>query len=53
MSHEAWESERSQDLLELIYKSIVRTPMLIESQTPEAREAIRSAIVRAAGSRSA
>jgi ubiquinone/menaquinone biosynthesis C-methylase UbiE len=43
-----WQAERSQDLLELIYKSIVRAPMLIESQPPEARAAIRSAIVRSA-----
>jgi len=43
-----WQAERSQDLLELIYKSIVRTPILIESQPAEARAAIRSAIVRAA-----
>jgi SAM-dependent methyltransferase len=47
----AWESQRGQDLLELIYKSIVRAPMLIEHQTPEARAAIRSAIVQGAEQR--
>jgi ubiquinone/menaquinone biosynthesis C-methylase UbiE len=43
-----WQAERGEDLLELIYKSIVRAPILIESQPPEARSAIRSAIARAA-----
>jgi SAM-dependent methyltransferase len=43
-----WHAERSQDLLELIYKSIVRAPILIETQPPETRAAIRSAIVRSA-----
>ena len=47
----AWESESSQDLLELIYKTTVRGPMLIEHQTSKARAEIRSAIVQGAEQR--
>ena len=39
-----WYGKTPQDLLDLIYKSTVRTPMLLEAQTPEARERIHEAI---------
>ena len=39
-----WVGETGQDLLDLIYKAIVRTPMLIEAQAPAAQEAIKNDI---------
>jgi SAM-dependent methyltransferase len=41
----AWEADSGEQIIEMIYKSIVRTPLLLERQTPEAREAIHRAIV--------
>jgi len=41
-----WEPARAEDILDMIYKSIVRTPMLFERQAPEARERIHEAIVQ-------
>lgn len=40
--------KRPQDVLEIIYKSTVRTPMLLEAQTTEARERIHEAILAGA-----
>ncbi len=39
-----WTGASGNDLLELLYKGIVRAPMLIEAQDPYAREAIRKDI---------
>ncbi len=36
-----WTGTSGDDLLELLYKGIVRAPMLIDAQKPQAREAIR------------
>lgn len=36
-----WHGPDGQQLLDLVYKSIVRAPMLIEAQAPEARRAVR------------
>lgn len=41
----SWEAGSGEEILEMIYKSIVRTPMLFERQPPEARERIHQAIV--------
>lgn len=43
-----WEAQNPTDVLDLIYKSIVRTPMLLEAQTDEARERIHRAILEGA-----
>jgi len=43
-----WYGKTPQDLLDLIYKSTVRTPMLLEAQTPEARQKIHEAILAGA-----
>lgn len=40
-----WRAASPEDILELIYKSIVRTPMLLEAQTAQARESIHQAII--------
>jgi SAM-dependent methyltransferase len=40
-----WQGETGDDVLELIYKGIVRTPMVIEAQAPDARAAIKARIV--------
>jgi hypothetical protein len=40
-----WEPVRGEDILDMIYKSVVRTPMLLELQTLEARERIHADIV--------
>jgi SAM-dependent methyltransferase len=37
-----WHGASGQQLLDLVYKSIVRAPMLIEAQAPEARAAIKT-----------
>lgn len=39
-----WRTEDPQDVLDLIYKSIVRTPMILQAQTDDARERIHRAI---------
>lgn len=36
-----WTGSSGDDLLELLYKGIVRAPMLIDAQKPQARDAIR------------
>jgi SAM-dependent methyltransferase len=41
-----WEPTRSEDLVEWIYKCGVRTTMMLERQTPEARESIHAAIIQ-------
>lgn len=41
-----WYGNTGQDLLDLIMKSIVRAPMLIEAQTPDAQRAIKDDIVK-------
>jgi ubiquinone/menaquinone biosynthesis C-methylase UbiE len=38
-----WRGKAPRDALDLIYKSLVRTPMLLEAQTAEARELIHEA----------
>ncbi|MHB8732793.1 MAG: class I SAM-dependent methyltransferase [bacterium] len=43
-----WPARHGGEVLELIYKSIVRAPMLIEAQTSEAREKVRASIVERA-----
>ena len=43
-----WTGTTGEQLLALIYKAIVRAPMIIEAQTPEAREAIKNDIISAA-----
>jgi ubiquinone/menaquinone biosynthesis C-methylase UbiE len=43
-----WTGTSGLQLLALIYKAIVRAPMIIEAQTPEAREAIKQSIASAA-----
>jgi ubiquinone/menaquinone biosynthesis C-methylase UbiE len=40
-----WTGESGQDVLDMIYKAIVRTPMMIEAQSPKARDAIKKQIV--------
>ena len=41
-----WRTANPQDVLDLIYKSVVRTPMILEAQTHDAREKIHRAILR-------
>ena len=40
-----WRATRPEDVLNLIYKGAVRTPMVLEAQTVQARDAIHRAIV--------
>jgi SAM-dependent methyltransferase len=40
-----WTGDRPQAVLDTIYRSTVRTPMLIEAQTPEIRQSIEQAIL--------
>lgn len=40
-----WTGPSGRAVLDLIYKSIVRTPMMIDAQSPDAREAIKKEIV--------
>ena len=43
-----WQTRDAADLLDLIFKSLVRAPMLIERQEPEAKEQVEADIVRRA-----
>lgn len=43
-----WTTNHPDEIIELIYKSIVRAPMVLEAQTPEARERIHEAIITGA-----
>jgi hypothetical protein len=43
-----WIGSNGQAVLDLIYKGIVRTPMLIDAQPVAAAERVRSAIVNGA-----
>ncbi len=43
-----WRAERPAQVIELIYKSMVRTTMMLEAQTAEARERIDAAVLEAA-----
>lgn len=43
-----WKGPDGQAVLDLIYKGIVRTPMLIDAQPAAAAERIRAAIVKSA-----
>ncbi len=43
-----WTASRADEIIELIYKSVVRAPMVLEAQTPEARERIHAAIIAGA-----
>ena len=45
-----WRTKKPQDILDLIYKSIVRTPMILQAQAEDARERIHRAIVEGAES---
>lgn len=45
-----WRTKSPQDILDLIYKSVVRTPMILQAQTADARERIHRAIVEGAES---
>ncbi len=40
-----WQAAKPENILDLIYKSIVRTPMLLEAQSAQARESIHQAII--------
>lgn len=44
----AWTCERPEDVLTMIYQSVVRTPMILERQTPEVREAVHREILEKA-----
>jgi len=43
-----WDAASGEEIIEMIYKSIVRTPIMFERQTPEARERIHQAIIEGA-----
>ncbi len=43
-----WTANHPDEILELIYKSVVRTPMVFEAQTSEDRERIHAAIISGA-----
>lgn len=45
-----WSCDTPEDVLTMIYGSIVRTPMVLERQTPEAREKVHQAILEKAES---
>ena len=40
-----WHASQPEDVLNLIYKGAVRTPMILDAQTVQAREAIHRAIL--------
>jgi ubiquinone/menaquinone biosynthesis C-methylase UbiE len=40
-----WRTAKPENILELIYKSIVRTPLLLEAQSAQARDSIHQAII--------
>ncbi len=42
-----WNARQPEDILEMIYKSIVRMPMILEAQLPQDRERINAEILRA------
>jgi SAM-dependent methyltransferase len=44
----SWKTGSGQDVLDLLYKSVVRTPMMLERQTEEARQKIHEAIINGA-----
>lgn len=44
----AWTANHPEEIIELIYKSVVRAPMVLEAQTPEARDRIHEAIIAGA-----
>jgi hypothetical protein len=46
-----WKSNDPEQVLQLIYKGVVRAPMILEAQPEGARERIHRAIVEAAESR--
>jgi ubiquinone/menaquinone biosynthesis C-methylase UbiE len=46
-----WEPTRTEDLVEWIYKCGVRTTMMLERQTPEARDSIHTAIMQSGEAR--
>ena len=48
--HLQWKASNPQDVLDLIYKSIVRTPMILQAQSQDARDRIERAIVEGAES---
>jgi len=43
-----WTGTTGEQLLELIYRAIVRAPMIIDAQAPEARDAIKQEIISGA-----
>ena len=46
-----WTGDTPQAVLDTLHRGTVRTPMLIEAQTPETRQAIEQAIPRGFGKR--
>jgi len=44
----AWTANNPNEIIELVYKSVVRASMVLEAQTPEARERIHEAILTGA-----
>jgi SAM-dependent methyltransferase len=46
--HLSWRSRQATDLLNIIYKSAVRAALILQAQTPEARQNINRAIVEGA-----
>ena len=44
----AWSTSHPDKIIELIYKSVVRAPMVLEAQTPETRDLIHAAIIEGA-----
>ena len=40
-----WKAKRAEDVLDLIYRSIVRLPMILNAQTESARENIHATII--------
>lgn len=43
-----WTANHPDEIIELIYKSVVRAPMVLQAQTAEARERIHEAIIKGA-----
>jgi hypothetical protein len=41
-----WEADSGEEILEMIYNSMVRTTLLFQRQTPDARERIHEAIIQ-------
>lgn len=46
--HHEWRPAAPENVLDMIYKSLVRMPMVLDAQTPEARDRIHEAIIEGA-----